>query len=106
MRPAPSDLACWAWTHAGCLAGLTVPQWELLIRQARSANLLARLAQRMSDQGLLHQVPDAPRQHLLDMLIASAALIADCRYSPQSSRSKWSLPGRLNVGFLASLICH
>ena len=73
MRPEPPDLACWAWTHADRLTDLSVSQWELLIRQARSANLLARLAQRLRHQGLLHQVPDAPRRHLLDMLIASDA---------------------------------
>ncbi len=73
MAAAPPDLACWAWTHADRLAGLGAPQWELLIRQARSANLLARLAQRLADQGLLASVPDAPRRHLLEMLTVVAA---------------------------------
>ena len=73
MSSTPPDLACWAWAHADRLAGLTVPQWELLVRQARSANLLARLAQRLADQGLLGSVPDAPRRHLLEMLTVTAA---------------------------------
>ena len=73
MTAEPPDLARWAWGHADRLATLTAPQWELLVRQARSANLLARLAQRLADQGLLGSVPDAPRRHLLEMLTVTAA---------------------------------
>ena len=43
----------------------TLPQWELLVRQARSADLLARLAALLGDLGLLQEVPAAPRAHLL-----------------------------------------
>ena len=73
MTPPPLDLACWAWTHAEQLADLSEAQWELLIRQARAANLLARLAHRLSERGLLPQVPEAPRRHLAEMLFVAAA---------------------------------
>jgi hypothetical protein len=43
----------------------TLPQWELLVRQARSANLLSRLAALLEDLGLLEKVPAAPCMHLL-----------------------------------------
>lgn len=43
------------------LASLGLPQWELLIRQARSADLLSRLAH-LAD---LDAVPAAPRAHLV-----------------------------------------
>ena len=37
---------------------------ELVIRQARRANLLGRLAALLDDRGLLHAIPAAPRAHL------------------------------------------
>src|SRR5688572_7623250 len=43
----------------------TIAQWELLVRQARSADLLSRLAALLQQRGLLDQVPAAPRTHLL-----------------------------------------
>lgn len=41
-----------------------LPRWELLVRQARSADLLSRLALSLEDLGLLEEVPAAPRAHL------------------------------------------
>jgi hypothetical protein len=45
-----------AWTPA---------QWEMLVRQARSADLLSRVAALLENRGLLERVPSAPRAHLL-----------------------------------------
>jgi hypothetical protein len=73
VTPPPFDHACWAWTHADQLADLSESQWELVIRQARAANLLARLAHRLAERGLLSQVPEAPRLHLTEMLFVAAA---------------------------------
>ena len=72
--------------HAGCLMsvaqrdwvveGLRNPQallaldgtqWSLLVRQARAAGLLARIAGRLDELGLIAQVPEAPRGHLRAM---------------------------------------
>lgn len=46
------------------LAGWSLPQWELVLRQARSANLLARLAWLVEEHGLEEAVPAAPGAHL------------------------------------------
>jgi hypothetical protein len=42
----------------------SLPDWELLVRQARRADLLARLAVTLDELGLLHHVSDPPRVHL------------------------------------------
>lgn len=48
----------------GRIAQLSALDWDLLVRQARASNLLAELAIRLTDAGLLDQVPGAPRKHL------------------------------------------
>ncbi len=40
-------------------------QWDLLVRQARRANLLGRLGSTLQEAGLMAAVPEAPRQHLV-----------------------------------------
>jgi hypothetical protein len=47
------------------IAGLALPDWELLLRQAGAANLSVTLYCLVQDQGLLAQIPAQPRQHLL-----------------------------------------
>ena len=42
--------------------------WDLLIRQGRRANLLARLAYKLTQNGLIDVVPTAPRHHLTSAL--------------------------------------
>jgi len=44
---------------------LGLSEWDLLVRQARAAQLLARLGLAVEDSGAWAQVPDAPRRHLL-----------------------------------------
>lgn len=46
------------------LAALDLAQWDLLIRQARKANLLASLHALLQERGLLATVPAGPRAHL------------------------------------------
>jgi hypothetical protein len=55
------------------LTGLSSQQWETLIRQARSSNLLARLAAMAEELGLLSRVPAAPRAHLEAARLVSQA---------------------------------
>jgi hypothetical protein len=50
------------------LLSLSALDWDLLIRQGRRANLLARLAHLLAIRCMLHAVPEAPRQHLLSAL--------------------------------------
>ena len=45
-------------------AGLSLAQWDLLIRQGRAANLLARLAESLLQRGGTALVPPAARLHL------------------------------------------
>ena len=47
------------------LPSLDAPRWDILIRQARHANLLARLAEDIAAAGRLQDVPEAPRRHLI-----------------------------------------
>lgn len=54
------------------LAELTLAEWDLLLRQARRAELLGRLAHLVEHHGLWPAIPDSPRRHLL-----SAAAVAD-----------------------------
>ena len=47
---------------------LSEVEWDLLVRQGRRANPLARLAHRMTESGLLDAVPQRPRLHLISAL--------------------------------------
>lgn len=50
------------------LSQLSALEWDLLIRQGRAANLLARLAYILEQEKLIDSVPFAPRQHLTSAL--------------------------------------
>ncbi|HRQ59475.1 MAG TPA: nucleotidyltransferase family protein [Azoarcus taiwanensis] len=54
------------------IESLTLESWDILIRQARSAQLLVRLAAQLSGTGLLEKVPEHPRQHLVAVLALHA----------------------------------
>lgn len=55
------------------LADLDLPAWSLLIRQARHAGLLARIAMLTQDAGLTPRVPGPAAAHLLSARIAAEA---------------------------------
>lgn len=44
--------------------GLPLDAWDLVIRQARQAGILARLCFQLEDLGILAMVPEKPREHL------------------------------------------
>jgi len=46
------------------VATLSLADWDLLVRQARQAHLLARLYALLEERGLIAQVPTHPREHL------------------------------------------
>lgn len=50
---------------------LEAVDWDLLIRQARRVNLLARLAYLLKSSNLLEVVPDKPKRHLTSVLLMS-----------------------------------
>lgn len=47
--------------------------WGILVRQARAANLLCRIAVFLQEQNILHAIPERPRLHLSNSLKLSAA---------------------------------
>ena len=79
MSIAAPDPVSLALRDPRALPGWTLRQWEDLIRQARSANLLARLAALLEDHGLLQQVPEAPRAHLEAAIVVSRAQVEGVR---------------------------
>jgi hypothetical protein len=53
-----------AFRHPDSLTSLSLADWDLLLRQARSANLLARLHVLLEERGQLEKIPRQPREHL------------------------------------------
>ncbi|MEE8289626.1 MAG: hypothetical protein V3R25_09455, partial [Nitrosomonadaceae bacterium] len=43
---------------------LSLADWDLLLRQARCSNLLARIHSLLNERGLIDRVPPKPREHL------------------------------------------
>lgn len=66
------DLLISSMQNPSDLVGLNDSEWDLLIRQARAADLLGRMATTYMKEGVLDRVPGQPRMH-----IASAAKMAE-----------------------------
>jgi len=80
MVNAPAaDLVVHALRKPETLAGWSPAQWDLLVRQARSAGLLARVGERLNRLGLADAVPPAPAAHLLSALTVAAAQHTEVR---------------------------
>jgi len=60
----PRDLVACALRDPEALISWGLADWDLLVRQARHAQLLARIGVALQDRGLLQQVPAQPRAHL------------------------------------------
>lgn len=75
MNPAgcSNDRVIAALRDPQSLIGLGLGEWDVLVRQARSAELLARLAGLVLEHGLLEQLPAAPRAHLEAAFIVATA---------------------------------
>jgi hypothetical protein len=63
-EPTAVDFVSRALRHPQGLPALSPAGWDVLVRQARRAGLLARIACVLDAQGSLDAVPDAPRAHL------------------------------------------
>jgi len=74
---AQTDLVCEALRHPQRLSALTLAGWEVLVRQARRADLLARIVCTLDARGTLEQVPEAPRAHLRAALMVAEAQQAE-----------------------------
>lgn len=53
-----------ALRHPHSLLGLTPSDWDLLIRQGRRSDVLARVGENARHQGLWNVLPEPPRRHL------------------------------------------
>lgn len=60
----PNYLILRALRKPETLISLGLSDWDLLVRQARRANLLARICILLEERGLLEQIPAKPREHL------------------------------------------
>lgn len=67
--------------------GLALPEWDLLIRQARHADLLGRLGALIKARGLLDQVTPQPRQHLISALRVADKISQTTRWEVQQIRT-------------------
>jgi hypothetical protein len=79
MRPAIDRLR-FALQVPETLRDLPLTDWDLLVRQARRAGLLARLAILLAERGLLDSVPAAPRHHLAAERILADKHASDVRW--------------------------
>jgi hypothetical protein len=61
--PMTSDLLVHTLRSPDAVAHFSVSEWDMLVRQARSAGLLARLAHRFRQHGLSAAIPVAARWH-------------------------------------------
>lgn len=55
---------CAVFTNPRLALELNLLQWDLLIRQARRANVLARLGEVLEESGILGRIPSQPRLHI------------------------------------------
>ena len=73
MSAVQANLVASALRDPQALPGWSSAQWEGLLRQARSTNLLSRLAAVTADAGVFPEVPAAPRAHLEAARVLSQA---------------------------------
>jgi hypothetical protein len=74
---ATTDAVTQALRHPLRLTTLDLAGWDVLVRQARRADLLARIAAMLDAQGSLELVPEAPRAHLRAALMLAEAQHAE-----------------------------
>jgi hypothetical protein len=59
----PRDLLVRTLRSPDAITGLSMSEWDILVRQARAAGLLARLAHRFRQHGLSGAIPEMARWH-------------------------------------------
>lgn len=70
-----SPLILQALRQPDTLATLSLVDWDLLLRQARNANLLAHLHALLEERGLVERIPLQPRAHLESAHVIAAKQI-------------------------------
>ena len=68
MKQSQHPILCTVLTEPRLALNFNLRQWDLLIRQARSANLLAKLGYLFESGGLLNQLPAQPLAHIKSAL--------------------------------------
>ncbi len=63
MKSVPAPPVVLALRDPKAFIGASIAQWELLVREARGANLLARISEALDELRLLPEVPPAARIH-------------------------------------------
>lgn len=87
------DLLRQALTSIESLPRQSLQHWDLLIRQARSADLLARLAVLIKQAGLLNSIPQQPRAHLESALVLAEAQAVAVRREVEHVRQALNMLG-------------
>jgi len=73
MTGTGADAVARALKDPHALPGWTLSEWDALVRQARRANLLSRVAVDLKNLDVLDRIPAAPRVHLDAALIVAQA---------------------------------
>jgi hypothetical protein len=71
---AHQSLVAIAYCHAASTIDFSEGQWDLLIRQARAANMLARLCARFEQKQLLDKIPRQVKFHFTSARVSAQAL--------------------------------
>ena len=70
----------------GQVTRLSLEEWDLLVRQARRTNLLARLAIVLDEHGRFAAIPEQPRRHLDSVRLLADKQHRDIRWEVRSIR--------------------
>jgi hypothetical protein len=76
----PKNLVAIAYCAAADTLNFSESEWDLLVRQARSANMLARLCARFEESQLLDKIPQQVKFHFTSAKIAAQALKRSIRW--------------------------
>lgn len=80
MRDSNTPLLIRCYKDVGHLVELSLPEWELLIRQGRRSRLLGRLHAMADDAGLLGKIPKKPLDHLMAARVEADRVNAAARW--------------------------
>lgn len=80
------ELIAAALTDTASLTGLSLRQWDLLIRQARRADVLARIAEKCQAAGVLPRLPAQARLHLESALVVADRQAREVRWEVRMIR--------------------
>ena len=88
------DLLTSAFRRPESALSLDPAGWDLLVRQARRAQLLARLAALLEDGRLIERVPAAPRLHLESARTLARKYVRDVRWEAMQLRRALATVGQ------------